>query len=94
MVLLFFSVAFYAYGVQETPEYLLLMTASVLINWLLSGWIASFRRGRKFLLFLGLLWDFGCLFVFKYADFFIQNINRFAKKEIPLTNFVLPLGIS
>lgn len=34
------------------------------------------------------------LFVFKYLDFVIANLNRLAHTEIPLTHLKLPIGIS
>jgi len=39
--------------------------------------------------------DFGILFLFKYYDFFVQNLNLvFHKELIPLLHLTLPLGIS
>lgn len=93
-VLLFYSLAFYFYGVAATPLYFALIVISVLINWMLGNAMAAWSHQKKTFLAIGLLWDFGCLFVFKYADFFIGNINRFAGTSVPFTNLVLPLGIS
>ena len=93
LVLLIFSIVFYAYGAVETPLYLWLILGSVVINWG-CGMMIGRRDGReKLWLTLGLIWDFGNLFVFKYTDFFIKNLNALGF-HLPLTNLVLPLGIS
>jgi len=94
LVLLFFSVVFYAYGSIETPAYLYLILTSVVINWIVGMLMDKKDRFKKLYLTLGLVWDFGCLFVFKYLDFFISNLNHFPGVHLPLSNLVLPLGIS
>ena len=69
LVLLFFSIVFYAYGAIETPAYLYLILISVVINWITGMFIGRNDRHKKLYLTLGLIWDFGNLFIFKYADF-------------------------
>ncbi len=93
-VLLLFSIVFYAYGAKETPLYLWLILGSVVINWICGMLIGKRDRFQKLYLTLGLIWDFGNLLVFKYTDFFIENINLLPNVELPLTNLILPLGIS
>ncbi len=94
LVLLFFSIVFYAYGAIETPAYLYLILLSVVINWIAGMFIGRNDGHQKLWLTLGLVWDFGNLFVFKYTDFFIRNLNHLPGVNLPLTNLVLPLGIS
>ncbi len=94
LVLLFFSIVFYAYGALETPAYLYLILISVVVNWIAGILIGKNNRYKKLFLTLGLLWDFGCLFVFKYLDFFIRNLNHLPLLHLPLTHLILPLGIS
>ena len=94
LVLLFFSIVFYAYGAMDIPLYLYLILLSVVINWLFGILIAEDPRRKKLWLISGLVWDFGCLFVFKYLDFFIKNLNKIPFVDLPLSNLVLPLGIS
>ena len=94
LVLLFFSIVFYAYGAMDIPAYLYLILISVVVNWIVGMLIGRQDKLKKVWLALGLCWDFGCLFVFKYADFFIGNLNRIPFVNLPLTNLVLPLGIS
>lgn len=45
-------------------------------------------------MFIGLLFNIGILFYFKYYDFFISNINSIFRSNILLKNLILPLGIS
>ena len=95
------SLAFYFYGVREHPAYLLLMLISVLINYGASRFMARCRRrkARTRWLAAGMIWNMGCLFVFKYLDFFSGNLNGLMEKagfgaQIPYARLVLPIGIS
>ena len=104
IVLLVGSLVFY--GVGE-PYFFLLFVLSVLINFCLSRYMfweprspqknrrkRSARR-RKAALAAAIFVDFGMLFVFKYWDFAVQNINSLAGRELtPLLMLTLPLGIS
>ena len=94
LVLLFFSVVFYAYGSLETPSYLYLILFSVVVNWIVGILMDRNDRFRKLYLTIGLIWDFGCLFVFKYLDFFVSNLNAALGVHLPLSHLILPLGIS
>ena len=49
---------------------------------------------RIFLLILGLLYNFGILFYFKYLNFFLTNIGALTGTSFVLKDIVLPLGIS
>ncbi len=94
LCLLFFSIVFYAYGAMEIPAYLYLVLGSVVVNWVIGILIGKNTPGKKLYLTIGLVWDFGCLFVFKYLDFFIRQFNHVPLVHLPLTHLVLPLGIS
>ena len=48
----------------------------------------------KNLLTVGIVFNLGLLGYFKYADFFIQNLNRVFYSEVALWNLALPLAIS
>ncbi|MCM1539043.1 MAG: MBOAT family protein [bacterium] len=98
------SLIFYAIG---EPMHLILLLLSVYINHHLGLCIARCpRRPRKrqFYFVLAMLYNFGMLFVFKYTDFLIENINLLtgfisrhagiAIPAIPLLHLALPLGIS
>lgn len=93
-MLLFFSVVFYAYGALEHPSHFVLIMLSVVINWWLGCMIARHRRQRKQYLVVGLVWDFGCLFVYKYLNFVLESFNAISPFDFPLVDLVMPLGIS
>ncbi|MBQ5334525.1 MAG: MBOAT family protein [Oscillospiraceae bacterium] len=94
LILLFFSIVFYAYGAMENPGYLYLILSSVVINWIIGILMDGKGPLRQYWLTIGLIWDFGCLFIFKYLDFFIRIFNYVPLVHLPYANLVLPLGIS
>ncbi|MBR5419544.1 MAG: MBOAT family protein [Lachnospiraceae bacterium] len=85
------SLIFYGYF---HPAYLLLILASVLINYGVLRAILRFRKASKLLLALGVLANLGILGYFKYCDFFLSTVNGITGSNIPLRNILLPLGIS
>lgn len=89
VVLLVFSVAFYAWG---EPVYVLLMIAMALSNWALG--LLMQQGHRRLLLALAVAFDLGCLAVFKYAGFLVENLNTLAGLSIPVPQIALPIGIS
>lgn len=95
------SLIFYYYGVREHPFYLVLMLLSVGVNYTASRWMMRCRgkRGRTMCLTAGMIWNIGCLFVFKYLDFLSSNVNLLLGKtgfsaRLPYVHLVLPIGIS
>ncbi len=101
LVILVGSLFFYYYGVKDYPHYLLLMLAAVLINYLLARAIDAklTRPLAKLWLILGLGYNFGVLFMFKYLDFVLENWNLASGyleigSEVPYMNLILPIGIS
>ena len=94
LVLLSGSLIFY--GVGE-PYYVLLLVFSILINYALGRLIINDKtiKFKKVILAFALTIDFGILFVFKYWDFAVENINRMLSGEsMPFLSLALPLGIS
>jgi len=49
---------------------------------------------RRLVLILALVYDFGSLLVFKYTNFFIENLNSVTGLSLSLVDITLPLGIS
>ena len=49
---------------------------------------------KKRLLLIGIVFNVGFLFYFKYMDFFISNVNALTGSELTLLHLALPLGIS
>ncbi len=92
-VLLIFSLVFYAWG---EPRYVFLMIATVAFNYCLGLLIEKFR-GRllaKVFVILSVAGSLAVLGYFKYADFFIENFNRFTGLSIEALKIALPIGIS
>ena len=95
-VLFLGSIIFYAWG---EPKFLILIFISILVNYL-AGILISFFNKRsaktlKLIVFItAIIYDLAALFVFKYTDFFISNINKISGMNIKLLELTLPLGIS
>ncbi|MBP3487862.1 MAG: MBOAT family protein [Roseburia sp.] len=92
-VLLAASLFFYAWG---EPWFVLIMLASILINYVLALFVDRYRKKPivKLFLVLTVILNIGLLFVFKYLDFFLRNIGQALNRDLPLTNLTLPIGIS
>jgi alginate O-acetyltransferase complex protein AlgI len=98
------SLFFYGYW---NSSYLLLIIGSMLVNYSvgtalyriqpidsarLSGTYKHYSRKAVFI--AGLLFNLGLLAYFKYADFFIDNLNGVMGAHFPLLELALPLAIS
>lgn len=94
IVLLLFSLLFYAWG---EPIYVFLMLFSIFINYWFGIWLAKERAtilSRKTLLTLAIIINTAILGYFKYANFLIDNINTMFHTNIVLEKIPLPIGIS
>ena len=91
--LLLFSLAFYFYG---EPVYVFLMLGSTLWSYAHGLLIEKHREGRlgKVFLWSSVAGSLLALGFFKYADFFISNVNGIFDSDIPLLKLALPIGIS
>ena len=94
MVLLTASLFFYAWG---EPVYVFLMMISILGNYLIVRFMDEagdqLKHKKAHLVFL-IIWNLSGLFFFKYADFFINIVNRTAGTSLSLLKLKLPVGIS
>lgn len=88
-VLLVFSLFFYAWG---EPVYLLLMLAMAAVNWVFGLVLSKWHKACWLVLALAL--DLGCLAVFKYAGFFVENVNALLGVSLAVPRIALPIGIS
>lgn len=93
MVLLLGSLFFYAWGEKKL---VLMFMGTIFIGWGLGLLIEKYREEKigKALFLLSLAIDLGMLGYFKYADFFIEGINRILHGTIPYLHIALPIGIS
>ena len=86
------SIFFYG---SWNPVYIVLILASVVANFLIGRKVAGAgAASQKFWLLVGLCFNLGLLAYFKYAGFFIDNLNAFGDWLIPMPNITLPLAIS
>lgn len=89
------SLFFYSYW---NIKYLPLILVSLGVNYALGRKIGALvgedKRKARFFLLTGLVFNIGLLGYYKYADFFITNINYVLGSNLPLLNIVLPLAIS
>ena len=90
-VLLLASLFFYAWG---EPVNVLVMIASILVNYGVSLWMDKSGRGRKPLLVLLLLLNLGTLFWFKYLNFAVDTISAITGAALNIRRVALPIGIS
>ncbi len=96
IVLFIFSLVFYAWG---APKFVFLLLASLSANFYIVRQMSKDTfRYRRLMLFLSLLINVGILGYFKYANFFVENINVFLQQigvaSIAWTQIALPIGIS
>ena len=82
------------YGWWE-PKYLLLILASVFVNFGIGeAMLANDKRGRRALLWLGVSLNLGALAWFKYANFLLVSGNTILGTDIHMQRILLPLAIS
>lgn len=94
IVLVFFSLVFYAWG---EPIYVFLMLFSILVNYWFGILLGNsrFTNGqRKLLLTFAIVMNIAILGYFKYANFLVDNINSILHTNIVLEKIPLPIGIS
>ncbi len=92
------SLVFFAWG---APRFVFVLIASCFVDYHASRWLPPGRlpvRRRKLLLGLGRALDLGLLLYFKYANFFVAEIQAmlglFGRGPFPWAAVVLPIGIS
>lgn len=91
--LLGMSLWFYGYF---NYNYLFIMIASIVINYLLYLLLnrIDVLFVRKLILIIGMALNIGVLFYYKYLGFFVENINTVFNTNFIVTKLLLPLGIS
>ncbi len=98
VVLLLFSVGFYAWG---APQFVYVVLATTALDFFLVRLMYESHGTRKslFYLLLSVSVNLGLLFYFKYCGFFVHNVNSVLhafgfSNEILFTSVVMPIGIS
>ncbi len=95
-VLLVFSLLFYGWG---EPKFILLMLAASFVAYIGGLAIQKFEeqgkaKAKKAAFLVSTILLIANLFIFKYLNFFVENINALFPKTELVTNLVLPIGIS
>ena len=92
-VLIAFSLLFYAWG---EPVWVILLVLTAFLDYNNARMIDKYRGTRKAKLFLilSIITDIGIFTVFKYSGFFISNLNVLPFINLPVPEFLLPVGIS
>lgn len=89
-ILLLFSLLFYFLG---EPKYIVILLLSCFINYYLSK-LMDRAKYRKLILIIAIIYNVGQLLIFKYTDFFIENINGIFNLNFSYMYIVMPIGIS
>jgi alginate O-acetyltransferase complex protein AlgI len=96
-VILVFSIFFYIWG---APLFIFVILASIIIDYYLSHLIYnSVGKKKKSILIFSVCLNVSILLYFKYANFFVGNINELltsigSTSHIKWTHIALPIGIS
>lgn len=89
-VLLVFSLLFYFLG---EPKYILFLILSSILNYYFGKKVYN-KKNKKLWLIIAVIYNVSQLFIFKYTNFFIQNINTVFNLNIKYLYVIMPIGIS
>lgn len=92
-ILLIASLIFYGYG---EPKFVYIMLGSIVLNYLIALGIDILQGKciRKALMIAAVVLNLGLLYCYKYLDFSISLLNKYAGTSLSLYGIVLPIGIS
>lgn len=82
------SAVFFAYGGLKSAA---VFAISIIVNIILCLLIARFEKHKKIILVIDIIFNVALLFVFKYFNFFLNDVLR---SDFTLSNLIMPLGIS
>lgn len=91
------SIYFFSWG---APKFVFVLVGVTILDFYLVKFLFESKTAlrKRILLIASLTMNLGMLAYFKYANFFIENVNRFLYKEgfetIEWTKIALPIGIS
>ncbi len=94
LILLIFSLLFYAWG-EPANIILMLITISVsYVSGLLLEHFKNYEKIRRGIFILSVIAILGSLIYFKYTNFILGDLARLVGKRFTLREIVLPIGIS
>ena len=81
------------------PVYILILAFTIVVDYFAGIYIEESQgRRRKMFLVLSIIANVGVLAVFKYYNFFIDNVNELLNlsgdNQLPFLNILLPVGLS
>ncbi len=89
--------SFIFYG-KFQASFALILAISILVTYGLSTGMTFCEKknlqGRKVLVVLGVLFQLGLLFLYKYLDFFADTLHSITGISLPAASFLMPIGIS
>lgn len=91
LVLLIFSLIFYAWG---EPIYIILMIFSSIVDYTNGRMLEKYPKKKKAFMVFSVIVNLSLLGFFKYSNFLIDNINNLLSLNIKTLNLSLPIGIS
>ena len=93
--------ASYWFYMAWVPKFVILLLVATIIDYLVAIKITSVteKKTKRLVLLISIFANLGILVLFKYNDFFIENVNEIieqcgGRSQIPLLRLVLPMGIS
>ncbi len=90
IILLIFSLVFYAWG---EPIYIFIMILSILVTYIF-GILISKAKNKRIYFIISIVILLLNLFFFKYTNFLIDNINHILNIKLKNIDLPLPIGIS
>jgi len=96
-IILAASILFYSWG---APKFVFVILGSTIIDFYIVRKLhqALEEKQRKLFLSISIFLNLGLLLYFKYANFFVDNVNAvlhsFGVEELAWTSVILPIGIS
>ena len=77
------------------PVYILILFLTIIIDYVAGIAIdKSMGVRRRNILIISIISNLGVLFIFKYYNFFIDNINYTGNYNLPFLKIILPIGLS
>ena len=92
LILLIISIIFYINLTDIIGMIVILI--SIILNFSLYKIFENNTRYKKSFFIIGVLINIGMLGYFKYANFFIDNINTFFNFDMSITELIAPVGMS
>ncbi len=91
IVLLVFSLLFYAYGERQ---FVYIMIGFIFLNYWLALGIEKYFQYKNYIFILSIIVNLGLLFIYKYLGFILTIFNDLFSANIQIKEIILPIGIS